>query len=244
MFASLLAPQNAFADGWGNLKGQLIFDGDVPTLPVKIKKGDATVRDAKCCAADAVPDDTLVINPKNKGIAHAFVYLRKVSKSQIHPELEKSKEPEVTFDQKGCQFKPHAMVVRTDQRVVVLSDDPVPHNTHTFPILNKGENFIVSAKDRTGVKLPAFVTKEPLPIEVKCDIHPWMSARWLIVDHPYAVVTDENGEFEIKNLPEGDLEVTIWHEKVGYVEKTLKVKISDGQTTKVEVKAPAEKFKD
>lgn len=245
MFAGLLLPQNAFADGWGDLTGRLVFDGKAPQPKLKIKKGDSTVRDPQCCAAQDVPDETLVINPKNNGIAYAFVYLRKVSKSQIHPELEKSKEPIVEFDQKGCKFIPHALVVRTDQQVKVLSDDAIPHNTHTFPILNKGENFIISANDRTGIKLPKFVTKEPLPFEVKCDIHPWMSARWLVVDHPYATVTDKDGKFEIKNLPEGKLDITIWHEKVGYVEKTLEVTITDGETTELEeVKAPAEKFED
>ena len=244
MAASFILPQNAVADGWGDLKGQLIFDGDVPAPKLKVKKGDDKVRDAKCCAAQNVEDDTLVVNPKNKGIAHAFVYLRKVKSSEIHPELKESEEKEVKFDQKGCKFNPHALVVRTDQIVTVLSDDPIPHNTHTFPILNKGENVIIAPNDRVGIKFPKFVTKEPLPFEVKCDIHPWMSARWLIVDHPYAAVTDKDGKFEIKNLPEGEIKVTFWHEKVGYIEKDLEIDIEDGEATEVEVKAPAAKFED
>jgi len=250
MFAGLMLPQTAIADGWGHLTGRLVFDGDLPKLKLKVTKGDATVRDPKCCAAQNVPDDSLVVNPKNKGIAHAFVYLKKVSKAQIHPELVKSKKPTVEFDQKGCQFKPHAMVVRMDQRVVVLSDDPIPHNTHSFPILNKGENFIVSGNDRIGVTMPAFVIKEPLPFEVRCDIHGWMSARWLVVDHPYATVTDADGKFKLENMPEGDLNVTIWHERVGYIKdpdgnKSFKVTISSDKTTELdEIAAPAKSFED
>lgn len=248
MFTGLMLPQNAFADGWGHLTGRLVFDGDLPKPVIKIKQGDASVKDPKCCAAKDLIDDTLVVNAKNKGIAHAFVYLKKVSKAQVHPDLVKSKKPTVEFDQKGCQFKPHAMVVRMDQQVVVLSDDPIPHNTHTFPILNEGINFIISGNDRVGVKIPKFNIKEPLPFEVKCDIHGWMSARWLVVDHPYATVTDADGKFKLENLPEGDLQVTIWHERVGYIKdadgnKSFKVTIRSDETTDLdEVAAPAAKF--
>jgi plastocyanin len=238
-----LSSQAIAADGYGDLTGRIVFDGDVPKLLPKIKKDNPAAKLPECCAIKDTANDSLVINPKNKGIQHVFVYLKKVSKSDIHPELAKSKEPEVVFDQKECVFKPHAMVVRTDQTVVVKSDDNVPHNTHTYPVFNQGQNFIVAPNDRVGIKMPNFNMKEPLPMQVKCDIHAWMQAYWLVVDHPYAVVTDADGRFTIPKLPAGDYTFVVWHERVGYLDKAMKATIKAGAKTDLgDVKAPAAKF--
>jgi len=218
-----LTSQAIAADGYGDLTGRIVFDGDVPKLLPKVKKNAPAAKLPACCAVKDTVNDSLVINPKNKGVQHVFVYLKKVSKSAIHPELVKSKNPEVVFDQKECVFKPHAMVVRTDQTVVVKSDDNVPHNTRTNPIFNAGVNFVVTPNDRVGVKMPKFVSKEPLPMSVECSIHPWMQAKWLVVDHPYATVTDADGRFTIPKLPAGDYTFAIWHERVGYLDKSAKI---------------------
>ncbi len=38
-----------------------------------------------------------------------------------------------------------------------------------------------------------------------------MNANLLILDHPYVAITDKNGEFEIKNVPAGKVNVAILH---------------------------------
>ena len=63
-------------------------------------------------------------------------------------------------------------------------------------------------------------------------------------------VTDADGKFKLENLPEGDLNVTIWHERVGYIKdpdgnKSFKVTISSDKTTELdEIAAPAKSFED
>ena len=39
-------------------------------------------------------------------------------------------------------------------------------------------------------------------MEVTCDFHPWMKVYWLILDHPYAALTDKDGRFHIENMPD------------------------------------------
>ncbi len=235
---------DALAAGYGSVTGQVVLDGEIPKLKVKIAKGDAAVKDASCCAAADVANDELVVNPKNNGVENVFVYLKTVDKGAIHESLKKSKDAEVVFDQKGCKFNPHALIIRMDQTVVVKSDDPIQHNTHTYTILNSGQNVIVGANDRTGIKFPKFSQKERLPAEVKCDIHPWMRAWWLVVDHPYATITDADGKFSIEKLPEGDHKLVIWQERVGYVEKELTVKVkANGSTDLKQIKLPVAKVK-
>ena len=38
--AAVMTPQSALAQNHGDLTGQIVFDGDVPAVEIKIKKGD------------------------------------------------------------------------------------------------------------------------------------------------------------------------------------------------------------
>ena len=237
----LVQPLGAADAKYGTLTGQFVLDGAVPSLKALVTKGDPAVRDAAICSADTVPDDSLVVNPTSKGIANIFVYIKKAK--DVHPSLKTPASPTVDFDQKGCRFFPHALFVRTNQTVKVLSDDAIAHNTHTFPLRNQAANTAIKPKERVGVPYSNPIT-ESLPMEVKCDFHPWMKAYWLVLDHPYAAVTDKDGKFTIENLPAGEHEFVVWQEKSGYVERKLKVDVKGGSTTNLgAVKVPVAKFK-
>ena len=183
-----------------------------------------------------------------KGIQHIFVYIRKIdkAKTKIHPKLATAAKKDVVFDQKGCRFTPHTLLLQTGQSVVVKSADNCAHNTHTYPIRNKADNFIINANNRTGLKFK-YPVAEFLPTTVKCDIHPWMRGYWLILDHPYMAVTNAQGQFTVTGLPPGKYEFRCWHELVGYVaagsKRGFTVTIKANQTTKLPaVKVPVAKF--
>ncbi|MDB5339453.1 MAG: hypothetical protein JWN70_5072 [Planctomycetaceae bacterium] len=222
--------------------GQVVLDGEIPKLEHATTDADPKAQDLKQCGIKFVPQEKLVVDAKSKGIANVFIYLKKAP-ADMPAALKKSKSPKVTFDQKGCQFLPHALLVRNDQTVEVLSDDPVGHNTHTYPVRNNPFNSAIKAKERTGVPVTAKVI-ESLPLQVKCDIHPWMTAWWLVLDHPYAAVTDAQGNFSIADLPPGSHEFVVWQESVGYIERKLVVKVEAKKNpAPVTIKAPIAKFK-
>ena len=226
----------------GSVSGQFLLEGDAPAHAPLVKKGDASVKDSEVCAAAEVPSETLVVDSATHGIANVFVYLEKAP-SSLPAKLKTSAEKSVVFDQKGCRFVPHAIVVRTDQFVNVKSDDNCAHNTHTYPKVVPGVNFALLPNSRDGINVPQ-KTAEKQPIEVKCDIHPWMKAYWLVLDHPYAAVTDAQGKFTIKDLPPGEYQFRVWQESAGYLDRALKVTITAGKTTDVgTIKEPVEKFK-
>ncbi|SFI45760.1 carboxypeptidase regulatory-like domain-containing protein [Planctomicrobium piriforme] len=224
----------SWAGDYGSVEGQYVLEGAVPTPEPLVAKGNPNVKDTATCAAINVPNDARAFDPESKGIANIFVYLRRAP-SDIHPDLKASATKEVEFDQKYCRFLPHALIVRTDQVVVCKSDDDVAHNLHSNPFANTPANFIVQPNDRTGtpVKMPS---PEALPVKIQCDIHPWMSAWWVVLDHPYAAVTDKDGKFKIENLPVGEHEFRVWHEDAGYVDRKLTVKVKAGETTTLEPK--------
>ena len=55
-----------------------------------------------------------------------------------------------------------------------------------------------------------------------------MRAYWLIIDHPYAALTDKDGKFQIDNLPVGEHNFRIWHERIGDIKKEYKVSVTAG----------------
>lgn len=235
---SAILSANPASAQWGTIKGKITVSGDIKPPSLIVAKGNAAVKDAAVCAAADIPDESLMIDADTKGLANVIIWLEK-KPAKIHPDLVKSKNAEVEFDQKGCRFVPHVLLVRTDQKVRVLSDDAVSHNTHTYPLKNKPENFIVTANDRKGVLVPSVNLEERLPAKVGCDIHPWMQAWWLILDHPYAAVTNEKGEFEIADMPVGEQTLRVWQERAGYIEKSYKVTVKAGENDLPAIKVPA-----
>jgi hypothetical protein len=50
-------------------------------------------------------------------------------------------------------------------------------------------------------------------VNLKCNGgHVWMNAEMFVAPHPYYAVTDENGAFQLTNVPPGDYTVVAWHE--------------------------------
>jgi len=222
--------------GFGDITGEVVFDGDAPPAELLVKKGD-NVKDSAVCAAEDVPNETLEVNADSKGIKNVFVYLEKA------PAGAKIEEPtgEVIFDQKVCRFLPHCLLMRSKQKVLVMSGDSVAHNTHTIPTRNSGFNKTISANERTGVEL-IYTKAESKPVSVVCDYHSWMKAYHLPLDHSFAAITDENGKFEIKGLPAGTHELRVWHERGEFIERGFKVTVKADASESVTIKAPASKF--
>jgi plastocyanin len=228
--------------GYGTLKGQFILDGAIPDLKAAGTEADANGGDIKTCGGKTVPSELLVVDKATKGIANIFVYLQKAPE-KIHPSLVKPAQAVIDFDQKVCQFLPRYLIVRVGQTVKVLSNDPVTHNTHTHPFRNTEFNQTIPPKERKGIDI-TFNAVEKRPMSVTCDIHRWMKSWWLVIDHPYAAVTDAEGKFAIGKIPAGEYEFIVWQESSGFVVKNFKVKIPDnGVADKGTIKVPVSVFK-
>ena len=224
--------------GVGTFKGKVVFGGNPPALNDIVGR-NAPVKDAETCAAEAIPDERLVVG-EDGGVQHVFVYLAKAPRGV--PRAVPPEEP-VIFDQKGCRFLPHTLIARAGQVVNILSDDPIAHNTHTFPSKNTSFNQGIPPDDRTGTPM-TYRKAENTPVSVKCDYHAWMSAWHLVLDHPYAAITNENGEFEIAELPAGMHKFQIWHEGAdgGYVARNFQVEVPGGGTVEKTIEYPVSKF--
>jgi hypothetical protein len=166
----------------------------------------------------------------DKGLANVFVYV----KQGAAPAPATGAEP--MLDQVGCQFEPYVMGLVTGQKFIVRNSDPVLHNIHATPKINKEFNVAQPTKGQTMEK--SFDKSEVL-VRMKCDVHPWMFAYIGVVDHPYFAVTDKDGSFKISNLPAGKYTLEAVHLKAGKKEQELTVTADDKKTVDFELEVPA-----
>jgi len=127
------------------------------------------------------------------------------------------------IDQRGCEYIPYVSACRTGQTITVKNSDPVLHNVHPTPRAagNKEYN---KAQLPNGPDLN-FVYNNPEEfLRFKCDVHPWMFAYVNVMDHGYFAVTDKDGKFTIKDVPDGTYEITAKHRKMDLVSQKVTVK--------------------
>ena len=121
-------------------------------------------------------------------------------------------------------YTPHVLALMVGQSLAIRNDDPFLHNVHSLAQTNPGFNFAQPNKDPGKEVDPP---KVPEVIKVKCDVHPWMSEWIVVLDNPFFSVTNEDGKFSIKGLPDGDYTLQAWQEKYGTQEQ--KVTVKDGK---------------
>jgi plastocyanin len=110
--------------------------------------------------------------------------------------------------QKNKHFFPHVMAVPVGSTVEFPNLDPIYHNAFS--------NFSGQIID-TGLYKPgtsrSFVLTKPGIMRIFCNIHPTMSAIIAVVPNSYYAVTDATGRFTIANLPPGEYQLHIFHER-------------------------------
>lgn len=202
----------------GTISGTVTYDGKVPTL-----KPIAMDADPSCAKKHTgpVPSDVLVLGTGN---TMANILVRVVGglpAGKTWP----APSTTATMDQKGCRYEPHVLGIQVGQAFKILNSDGILHNVHSLPKVNKPFNMAMPA-NRT--EATATFDKPENVFQVKCDVHPWMSAYIAVLTHPFYAVTAKDGKFTIPNLDPGTYEVEAWHEKLG----TQKMSVTVGADTK------------
>ena len=229
------------AEEFGDISGQFVFEGPIePRSPILKAGGGGGLPGF----FKDIPDESLVVDKTTKGIANVFVYLRRApEKKSPVPAPDAEKEPEVVITAKDYRFEPRAVVVRTSQKLRFVSRSPLAENIHTYTLANNQRNYVLKARDQKGVAF-GFEKGETLPMPVKSDFHPWMRTTILVMDHPYAAVTDQDGKFTIRGLPAGEHKFRVWHEMSGLIDREWKVEVVGGKLTEIPpVQVPAAKLK-
>jgi plastocyanin len=208
------------AKGAATVTGKVNFEGTAPQM-AQIKM-DA---DAFCKGEHKEPvyEQEVVVNP-NKTLQWVLVYVKEGVTGNYPPPTEA-----ITLDQHGCQYHPHIFGIQVGQPLRILNSDGTLHNIHALPKKNAEFNIGQPFKGMETIK--KFDTAET-PVRFKCDVHKWMGAYTGVFNHPFFAVTNDQGVFEIKNLPPGNYVIEAWHEKYG--PQTQNVTITGNETKTVD----------
>jgi plastocyanin len=200
------------AEGGGTIRGKATFAGEAPRRR-KVDMGS----DPACHAmhAEALRDESLIVGEAG-ALANVFVW---VSKGLEGKTFAPPSEPAV-LDQKGCTYVPHVLGLQVGQKLVVRNSDPVTHNVHSFAKKNKAFN---QSQQAGGNTIEQVFQKEEVLMQIKCDIHGWMSTYVGVVEHPFFAVTKDDGTFELPALPPGEYVLSAKHELLGQQKTTLTV---------------------
>lgn len=198
-----------------SITGTVKYEGEVPNFrPIKM------AADPICLThhTEEVFPQALVLG-EGQTLGNVFVYIKNAPKGNYPVPTEAF---EVT--QKGCMYDPHVFGVRAGQPVKFLNPDGTLHNVHALSKVNPEFN-LAMPKFRT--ELTKTFDKAEFMFQLKCDVHPWMGAYMSVMEHPFFGTTAADGQYTISDLPAGEYEVAVWHEKLG--EQTSRVKL-EGDT--------------
>ena len=228
--AVLVCPSVAVAAS--TITGTIVFDGKPPSL-----KPLAMDADPACAKKHSKPvaAEMLVLGNGNS-MGNVIVW---VSKGLPAGKTWPAPKTPVVLDQKGCVYVPHAMGIMIGQPYRILNSDGILHNVHTLPKINPSFNRAMPATSKEATT--SFSKPEPV-FQIKCDVHPWMSAYIGVFSHPFFSVTSTDGKFTISGLDPGSYELTAWHERLGT--QTASVTVGANETKAQNFKfavAPAKK---
>lgn len=204
----------------GTLRMKFVYEGDaISPDAIDVNK------DVEFCGKHGLMNEKVLINPENKGIKNVVLYVYTGRGGSKLPEIEPRNET-LTLANKNCRFDPHIVIAQTGDTLKVTNPDPVGHNANLNFFRNTAQNFTIPANQEKSVEL---TEPEPAPIPVDCNIHPWMRAYVVVLEHPFAAASDENGMLEIEGLPAGqELNFRVYHEGLAQGESFEDVKI-DGE---------------
>lgn len=113
-----------------------------------------------------------------------------------------------TMEQRDKTFRPHVLVIGTGSTVDFPNYDPIFHNA--FSNFN-GQVFDIGLYPPGKSRSIQF--RRAGVVRVFCNIHPAMSAVIVVVDTPYAAVSDREGRIRIANVEPGAYRLRVFHER-------------------------------
>jgi plastocyanin len=157
-------------------------------------------------------------------VRHVVVYLKNAP-ARARPPVR------VEIVQRNETFLPRVVAVPVGSVVAFPNADPIYHNVFS---LSRAKAFNLGRYPRGHSKEERFDT--PGVIRVFCDIHSHMSATVTVFNHPWFAIPDEDGRFDVPDVPPGDHQITAWHERLG--ETTQRVRVEAGRAAVADFTLP------
>lgn len=137
---------------------------------------------------------------------------------------EGSSSDTLLIDQRNLRFVPRTLAVQRGTTIEFHNSDQIMHNV--FSPERRGADFDLGTYPEGESRTHTFVAEGSFVI--LCHVHPEMAA-WVVVSaSPWVAASDEQGRFEIANVPPGEYELVGWYRR--RVVHRATTRIEQGQT--------------
>ncbi len=112
-----------------------------------------------------------------------------------------------------CRMTPFVSAIRHRHPIALSNKDPITHDVQAYTL--KGDYTFAMFNKPMPAKTEA--TRQVLFrdghtfFRTQCGVHDYMQSWGMAVGNPYFAVTDEDGHFEIPDVPPGTYYVVAWH---------------------------------
>ena len=198
----------------GTIQGKITLNTPAPTLPQIV-----TDKSVEFCGTTLI-DPVLIV--QENGVKEAVISLEWQGEIPTKKEL----PPSASLKSHQCLFQPRIQATEVGTYLQLKSGDETPHNP---------PGWWNDTKTVFNISLlnPSLTFKRKLRwagiYRVECDTHTWMKSYILVFNHPFFTVTDEKGNFMLKNVPVGRHTMRVWHEILG--EQTAEVVVKNQEKT-------------
>lgn len=165
-------------------------------------------------------------------ILDAVVFLYKVKEGKAFPEELRS----LTLTQEKCEFSPFLSVMANNGELTAVNTDQTLHNIHTYELIGKARRTVFNVSQPTAgdTFTKTIKLRKGAGMKIECDAHDFMHGFVFVAKNPYFAVVDDNGGFEIGDIPPGTYKIRVWHGQLGEI-KGGKVEVTAGGVTTVEL---------
>ncbi len=147
--------------------------------------------------------------------ADAVVYVDTIAGKTFAPPAAHAR-----IDQKNMKFSPRVLPVLAGTTIDFLNSDAVLHNV--FSPDTCADRFNLGTWPQGQVK--SFTFKKDCFVELLCKVHAEMEGFVAVLPTPYYAVTGPDGSYVIKDVPDGDYTVKVWHPRLKPAQKRVDVK--------------------
>jgi plastocyanin len=131
--------------------------------------------------------------------------------------------------QKDLAFLPSLLPVQVGTRVEFPSLDDTYHNIFSY---SPAKRFDLGRYRPEERPIPSEVFDAPGLVVLRCDIHEHMRGLILVLSTPFFAVTDADGRFRLRGLPEGRYTLKAWIDSRTTREKPVLLK--RGETLRID----------
>ncbi|MEW6776546.1 MAG: carboxypeptidase-like regulatory domain-containing protein [Bdellovibrionota bacterium] len=212
------------AGEWGSLEGTVSVDRPVTPVLLPVTKAP------EICGYQKVGG----VVAADQRLKDAAVYLDEVPVGKPLPV-----EP-VRLDQQRCAFIPRVFTLAAGQPLVVRNSDDTLHTVRAEVEGLTLFNLAMPTKSQELWKKPLLRGSELLTrgrVKFSCEAgHTWMESWAVVLSHPYATVTSDDGRFRIDDVPPGTYHMIFWHPVLG--ESSQSITLRAGENLRVNVTLP------